>query len=120
MNSFSVQACVMHVWHCFASHFAGVAGSIKDVKWSQVKVGQVLKVHDDEDFPADLLCLFCNLADNVCYIKTTNLDGATLRAVTRPVGPTCDDDWGVMRLRNRPASMGCRSGVATNPACVQH
>ena len=41
-----------------------------------MKVGQVLKVYDDEDFPADLLCLFCNLADNVCYIKTTNLDGA--------------------------------------------
>ncbi len=48
---------------------------MKDVKWTHVKVGQVLKVYDDEDFPADLLCLFCNLADNVCYIKTTNLDG---------------------------------------------
>ena len=53
----------------------GAAGSVNDVKWSHLKVGQVLKVYDDEDFPADLLCLFCNLADNVCYIKTTNLDG---------------------------------------------
>lgn len=52
------------------------AGSLKDVKWTHVKVGQVLKVLDDEDFPADLLCLYCNLADNMCYIKTTNLDGA--------------------------------------------
>ena len=56
------------------------AGSVKDVKWTHVKVGQVLKVYDDEDFPADLLCLFCNLADNVCYIKTTGLDGAELPA----------------------------------------
>ena len=36
----------------------------------------MLKVLDDEDFPADLLCLYCCLDDNMCYIKTTNLDGA--------------------------------------------
>lgn len=47
------------------------------MKWKDVKVGQVLKVMSDEDFPADLLCLHCDLPDNVCYIKTTNLDGAT-------------------------------------------
>ena len=79
-----------------ASYVAVVAGSIKDIKWSNVKVGQVLKVYDDEDFPADLLCLFCNLADNVCYIKTTNLDGAPLQGVTRPMGPSRNDSRGVM------------------------
>lgn len=49
---------------------------MKDVKWTHVKVGTILKVLDDEDFPADLLCLYCSLDDNMCYIKTTNLDGA--------------------------------------------
>lgn len=52
------------------------AGSTNDIKWSGVKVGQVLKVMSDEDIPADLLCLQCHLDDNVCFIKTTNLDGA--------------------------------------------
>ena len=51
------------------------AGSTEDIKWSNVKVGQVLKVMSDEDIPADLLTLYCHLDDNVCYIKTTNLDG---------------------------------------------
>ena len=61
------------------------------MKWAQVKVGQVLKVGDDEDFPADLLCLFCNLADNVCYIKTTNLDGAPLRGYQPGDSKSWDD-----------------------------
>ena len=50
--------------------------------WKRVKVGSILKVFDDEDFPADLLCLYCSLADSICYIKTTNLDGGVrLRAL---------------------------------------
>ena len=32
-------------------------------------------VKDDENFPAALLCLYSDLPDNVCFIKTTNLDG---------------------------------------------
>lgn len=52
-----------------------VTGSVTDMPWKRVKVGSILKVFDDEDFPADLLCLYCSLADSICYIKTTNLDG---------------------------------------------
>lgn len=39
------------------------AGSIEDVKWESVQVGQVLRVNDDELFPADLLCLYTALPD---------------------------------------------------------
>lgn len=49
------------------------AGSYVDVDWKDVKVGQVLKVLDNELFPADLLCLHSSLPENVCFIKTTNL-----------------------------------------------
>lgn len=48
-------------------------GSYVDVEWRDVKVGQVLKVLDNELFPADLLCLHSSLEENVCFIKTTNL-----------------------------------------------
>jgi len=51
------------------------AGSIQDVKWRDVRVGHILKVEDEELFPADLLCLFSALEDQACFIKTTNLDG---------------------------------------------
>lgn len=50
---------------------------MKDVKWRDVKVGEVLEVRDNEIFPADLLCLGCKRVDGVAYIRTTNLDGNT-------------------------------------------
>lgn len=52
------------------------AGTVQDVKWKRVKVGDLLQVRDDEDIPADLVCVGCSHPDNVCFIKTTNLDGA--------------------------------------------
>jgi len=53
------------------------AGSSRDIAWRDVRVGQVLRVQDDELFPADLLCLHSALPDKACFIKTTNLDGAS-------------------------------------------
>lgn len=41
------------------------AGSIEDMKWENVQVGQVLQVKDDELFPADLMCLYTALPDKV-------------------------------------------------------
>ena len=49
---------------------------MRDIKWWEVRVGMVLEVRDGEDFPADLLCLYCASPNHVCYVKTTNLDGA--------------------------------------------
>ena len=40
-------------------------GSIEDVKWESVQVGQILQVKDDELFPADLMCLYTALPDKV-------------------------------------------------------
>ena len=41
-------------------------------------MGQILEVRDNENFPADLLCLACARSDGVAYIRTTNLDGTDL------------------------------------------
>lgn len=38
-------------------------------------IGFCSQVRDGEDFPADLVCLHCASEHNVCYVKTTNLDG---------------------------------------------
>ena len=54
---------------------SAVPGSVKDCKWRDIKVGQILEVRDNENFPADLLCLACARPDGVAYIRTTNLDG---------------------------------------------
>ena len=52
-------------------------------KWTKIKVGDVLKVKDNELFPADLMCLHCDLEERICFVKTTNLDGETNLKVKR-------------------------------------
>ena len=47
------------------------------MKWRDVAVGDVVLVRDGELFPADLLCLHCELSERICYVRTTNLDGET-------------------------------------------
>lgn len=46
------------------------------MKWRDVKVGDILKVFDDEQFPADMVILKTS-ADNVCFVETKNIDGET-------------------------------------------
>lgn len=60
-------------------------GSIEEISWTDVKVGDAVMVKDDENFPADLLCIYSDLPDNVCFIKTTNLDGETNLKIRKPV-----------------------------------
>ncbi len=58
---------------------------MSNIKWRDVTVGQILRVNDGELFPADLICLYSKLDENVCFIKTTNLDGETNLKIRKPV-----------------------------------
>lgn len=80
---------------------------MQDIKWRDVRVGHILRVDDDELFPADLLCLYSALPDHACFIKTTNLDGESNLKIRRPVdlreaAPAEDSD--VMEIK---ASLEC-------------
>ncbi len=84
------------------------AGAVEDVPWREVKVGQILRVNDDELFPADLLCLSSALPDNVCFIKTTNLDGESNLKIRRPIDTTAvPDDSGEARVLHTRATLNC-------------
>lgn len=46
-------------------------------KWSDVKVGDIIKLRRDDDVPADIVLLRVDGPNNVAYIETMALDGET-------------------------------------------
>lgn len=49
----------------------------EEIKWSKVKVGNIIKIFNHEEVPADLLLLKTSLETGMCFLDTMNLDGET-------------------------------------------
>lgn len=45
--------------------------------WKNVRVGDFVRVHNNEEIPADLIILATSDSDGACYVETKNLDGET-------------------------------------------
>lgn len=49
----------------------------RKTKWEDVRVGDFVKIMDNESFPADILICATSEDENVAFIETKNLDGET-------------------------------------------
>ena len=47
----------------------------KGIEWKDVCVGDILKVEDEEYFPADMIVLRSSNKNGSCFIMTSSLDG---------------------------------------------
>lgn len=57
-------------------------------KWADVRVGDIVIVHKNENFPADLLCLTAENDEGICYIETMQLDGETNLKIRKAMDQT--------------------------------
>lgn len=45
--------------------------------WKQVQVGDIVRIQNNEEVPADIMILSSSDEDNCCFVETKNLDGET-------------------------------------------
>lgn len=45
--------------------------------WKDVRVGDILRIYNNDELPADVVILATSDEDNCCYVETKNLDGET-------------------------------------------
>jgi len=74
-----------------------------DCEWSDVVVGDIIKVFEKNEIPADTVILSSSLGDGKCYIETANLDGEANLKIRQANSNT-------MALQDDAAKLGAIAG----------
>ncbi|XP_060651447.1 probable phospholipid-transporting ATPase IA isoform X3 [Drosophila nasuta] len=78
-------------------------GTWTTVRWSELSVGDIIKVTIDTFFPADLVLLSSSEPQAMCFIETANLDGETNLKIRQGVPSTAKllETKDLMQLQGR-------------------
>ncbi|CAK4150020.1 unnamed protein product [Aphanomyces euteiches] len=63
--------------HAIAQVYHTESKLYQPTQWRDIKVGDIVKVHDNESFPADMVLLKSSYEDGTVQVETANLDGET-------------------------------------------
>ncbi|EDV26490.1 uncharacterized protein TRIADDRAFT_23045 [Trichoplax adhaerens] len=63
-------------------------GSFQPIKWKDVKVGDIVRIENNQHVPADILLLSTSEASMFCFIETADLDGETNLKIRQPLAVT--------------------------------
>ena len=94
--------------------------NFENVKWVNIKVGDIIRVESEEPFPADLALLATSEPEGLCYIETANLDGETNLKIKQAIPETANlvSPSDLSRLSGRVRSEQPNSSLYTYEATL--
>lgn len=60
------------------------------VEWQELKPGDIVKIHEKEEFPADMILLASSEEMGDCKVQTSNLDGEVNLKTKQALSQTMD------------------------------